>query len=46
MRIVFYTRVDRLWLERIDECNKEFGHAEFIIDEGEARRCGAFFGGA
>ena len=34
MKIVFYTRLNRLWLERIEELKKEFTHAEFVTERG------------
>jgi phosphoglycerate dehydrogenase-like enzyme len=38
MKIVFYTRLNRLWLERIEELKREFGHAEFITEQDQVSR--------
>lgn len=38
MKIVFYTRLNRLWLERIEELKREFSHAEFVTEQGQVRR--------
>jgi phosphoglycerate dehydrogenase-like enzyme len=38
MKIVFYTTLNRLWLERLEELKREFRHTEFITEQGQARR--------
>ena len=49
MKIVFYTRLNRLWLERIEELKKEFTHAEFVTErervDGEVEDAHALVGG-
>lgn len=38
MKIVFYTRLNRLWLERIEGLKGEFDDVEFVTEEGEVAR--------
>ena len=33
MKLVFYHKLNRLWLEKIGELRKEFGHVDFITDK-------------
>jgi hypothetical protein len=34
MKIVFYTRLNRLWRERVEELKREFGYAKFVTERG------------
>jgi phosphoglycerate dehydrogenase-like enzyme len=49
MKIVFYTRLNRLWLQRIEELKREFSHAEFVTErrrvDGEVEEAHALVGG-
>ena len=49
MKIVFYTGLNRLWLERIEELKSEFDHAEFVTErkrvDGEVEDAHAIVGG-
>ena len=35
MKIVFYNRLNRLWLQRIEELRHEFNHVDFVSDPDE-----------
>jgi len=37
MKIVFYNRLNRLWLQRIEELRDEFNHVDFVIDPDQAK---------
>jgi phosphoglycerate dehydrogenase-like enzyme len=49
MKILFYTRLNRLWLQRIEELKREFDHVDFVTDaemsEGEVEGAHAIVGG-
>lgn len=34
MKLVFYNKLDRFWLEKIEALRQEFSRVDFIIDEG------------
>jgi phosphoglycerate dehydrogenase-like enzyme len=37
MKIVFYNRLNRLWLQRIEELRGEFKHVDFVADPDEVK---------
>jgi phosphoglycerate dehydrogenase-like enzyme len=37
MKIVFYNRLNRLWLQRIEELRHEFKHVDFVADPDEVK---------
>ena len=37
MKIVFYNRLNRLWLQKIEELRNEFNHVDFVIDPDQAK---------
>jgi phosphoglycerate dehydrogenase-like enzyme len=49
MKIVFYTRLNRLWLRRVEELKREFGHVDFVTEtemlEGDIEDAHAIVGG-
>ena len=32
MKLLFYTRLNRLWLEKIEQLRNEFSEVEFVTD--------------
>jgi phosphoglycerate dehydrogenase-like enzyme len=37
MKIVFYNRLNRLWVQRIEELRREFEHVDFVTDPDEVK---------
>ena len=37
MKIAFYNRLNRLWLQKIEELRDEFNHLDFVTDPEQAK---------
>ncbi|HUT70952.1 MAG TPA: 2-hydroxyacid dehydrogenase [Desulfatiglandales bacterium] len=37
MKIVFYNRLNRLWLQRIEELRNEFNHVDFVTEQEQVK---------
>jgi phosphoglycerate dehydrogenase-like enzyme len=37
MKIVFYNRLNRLWLQKIEELRNEFNHVDFVTDQNHVK---------
>ena len=37
MKIVFFNRLNRLWLQKIEELRNEFNHVDFVTDQDQVK---------